>query len=375
MFEQVDIPLSGNYSSALGWDSDAGSRDTGFSRQGTTGNEGESIVWQNSLNVNYGFKLKGRNSLGFGANYSNLFYFNPAPGVDQMDHNARVSLRYSRQVNRSLTVSNATYVSYETEPNYDIGLSVTRPTSGYFLGSNRLSANYQWNRRFSTVTGYSFSTILYEDQSLDNESYYRNSLTQDFRYAFKRRLSGTLSYRYNWTVYEDNDEGDSVTQSVLAGLDYQWNRRLSVSGKAGVDYRAYDGEQDSEVAPRVEVGLSYILAKRTSASWRNLLSLDDTGRAGSQTGYSYRSSFGLSHGFSRRLGGSLSLNYIHSDYGNSVDGLEDGVEDTIYTGLSLNYMLWRNISLNANYNYSFSTADGQEDYSRHRLFVGMSYAF
>ena len=389
---EVDVPLTGSVNSSLGWDSDPGAG-SGFGT-GTAGGrqgqapEGESMVWQNSINVAYDAKTKGRNRLSVAANYSNLWYFDPPPGVDEFDNTGGVSLTLERQVTRGLTLTNATYVSYQTEPNYDIGETVNERTSGYFLGSNRLAAEYRWNRRLTTVTGWRISSVMYQSDSLDNEDFVRNELSQQFRYAFKRRLTGTLTYRYTMADYDETDVGDNSdyeASSVLAGVEYAWNRRLSISASAGVEYRAYDSPDfDNEVAPRVEAAVNYIIAKRTTARWVNAFGLDDSGRSGTQSGgYSYRTGLSVSHIFTRRLSGNLALNYIFQNYGDSVDiegvqsgGINEGDETTFYASLGVNYRLWKTWGLTASYSYSVVNSDDEfSDYDRSRIFFGVSYTF
>lgn len=375
--EDFELPFSGVYSSSLGWDSDAGNRDRGFTGGvRRTSDAGESMIWQNALSLGYGVKLSDRDSLSFNGNYSNVFFFDPPPGRDDMDHNLRVGVRYSRQVSQNLSISDSFYVSYEMDPNYDVGLSVSRPTSGHFLASNRLSANYQWSARFSTSTGYSFSTVIYEDNSLDRESYFRHGISQDFRYAFKRQLKGVFTYRTGFTDYDTNDDnGQSYTHALMAGIDWSPKRRFSMTGRVGANLRVYDGELDDRLAPRAELGMNYVVAKRTSARWLNVLGLDDTGRAGLQSGYSYRTSLSLGHGFTRRLNGNASLNYVHSDYSDGRNGLEDATEDSFALQLGMSYFLWRSVSLTGSYSFSLVAEDGMDDYRRHRVLLGMSYSF
>jgi opacity protein-like surface antigen len=378
--EAINLPLSGSFNSSLGWDSDAGSRSSGQGGVGrgatSTGPSGESAVWQNTLNLSYGRAFSDGRNLSVNGNYGNVFYFDPPPGVDDMDHNFRMSASYSHQLSKSLSISDSIYISYETEPNYDVGLSINRPNSGYFLVSNNLSADYRWNRRFTSVTRYTFSTIVYDDEALEQEGYVNHQFSEQFRYSFKRRLTGTATYRYGMRTYEDNAEGDYSSHSLLAGINYGWNRRLSLTANAGLEYRLYDGEIDDQLAPRVEASASYTLAKRTRARWVHSLSLDETGRAGEQSGYSYRTGLSLSHGVSRRLNTNASINYIFADYGDSPSGLEDSTENTFYGSLGIGYNVWKNVSLTASYSYSLvSSNDGSEDYVRHRFFAGVSYAF
>jgi hypothetical protein len=226
------------------------------------------------------------------------------------------------------------------------------------------------------VTRYTFSTIIYDDETLEQEGYMNHQFSEQFRYSFKRRLSGTATYRYGMRTYEDNGEGDYGSHSLLAGINYGWNRRLSLTANAGLEYRLYDGEIDDQLAPRVEASASYTLAKRTRARWVHSLSLDETGRAGEQSGYTYRTGLSLNHGVTRRLNTNASINYIFADYGDSPSGLEDSTENTFYGSLGVGYNVWKNVSLTANYTYSLvSSNDGSEDYVRHRFFAGVSYAF
>lgn len=390
---ELDVPLTGSFNSSIGWDSEPGAG-SGFSTGSGVGGrdpgapEGDSMVWQNSINLAYQAKSKGRNRFGITGNYSNLWYFDPPAGVDEFDNTGRVTVVLARELTRSLTLTNSAYVSYQTDPDFDTGETVNQRTTGYFLGSNNLSADYQWNRRLTTVTGWRISSVLYEDDTLDNESYVRNELSQQFRYAFKRRLTGTLTYRYTIADYEESEVGDDSDYQasvVLAGVDYAWNRRLSISASAGVEYRTYDASDfDDEVAPRVEAAVNYILAKRTTARWVNAFSLDDSGRTGSQSGgYSYRTGLSLNHIFTRRLSGNLALNYVFQNYGDSVEidgvqsgGINEGDENTFYASIGFNYRLWKTWGLTGSYSYSMVNSDDElSDYDRSRVFFGVSYTF
>ena len=93
--EAINLPLSGSFNSSLGWDSDAGSRSSGQGGVGrgatSTGPSGESAVWQNTLNLAYGRAFSNGRNLSVSGNYGNVFYFDPPSGVDDMDHNFRMS--------------------------------------------------------------------------------------------------------------------------------------------------------------------------------------------------------------------------------------------------------------------------------------------
>ena len=124
-----------------------------------------------SIDVSYDFgTMRTRADLNAGTGFS--FYNNLAS--NQYDPNlyfdlsvnhqaslrmtltANISLRYASQPDFSTSLS-------ATQPNFPTNLSLDRRVGNYFTTSDSLSMTYQWLPRWSTVTSYSFSTVLYDD--------------------------------------------------------------------------------------------------------------------------------------------------------------------------------------------------------------------
>jgi hypothetical protein len=387
------MPLTATYQSALGWDSNPQS---GYSGGGGGGNESDgSAFWQNSVNLSTR-RGKPESRLTLDASYANTWYLNSGSG-DDFAHNGRVGLSYARQFTRQFAVSNGFYASYQTDPDFDVGATVNRRTGGSLYLNNALSATYTWSHRIATVTGYAFSSVTYDDdeegvedgRSVASEDNMSHTFSQEFRYSFDRRTTLTASYRYNIMDYTGDgavgsSQGDSTSHFFLLGGDRYFNRGFSISGSAGVQYREYTDTGDGQAAPYGEFAVNYRRKEsRTVIRWHNRFGLDDTGFAaragqeGGDGGYSYRTGITLNQQLRRRLSLNASANYIYQTFPSTFNGLdEDEVEQTVNATIGLTYQLRRRIGLN--FNYAFTTVisdDPLQEYDRHRLYAGVTWAF
>jgi hypothetical protein len=378
------IPLTGSYHSSIGWDSNPqGGRDSG---QGAQSGENEgSGFWENGISLTTS-RGKPESRLMFDGSYSNTWYLDVPEGADEFAHNGRLGLSYSRQFTRQLTVSNSFYASYQTEPDFEVGTTVNRRTGGSFFLNDSLSGTYAWTHRLSTVTGYTFSSVTYDDdgevrtdESFESEDYVSNGLSQQFRYVLDRKTTGTTSYRFNQINYTGDSEGDSRSHFFLLGADRFWNRAFSMSANAGVQYREYLETGDGEAAPYGEAALTYRHGALTSVRWHHRFGLDDTdnaaraGQQGEEGGYSYRTGLSLNHQFSRRLSLNASVNYVYQTFPAEFDGAGDEVEQTVDGQIGLNYQWRRRVGVGFNYSYTTVISDDPfQEYDRHSISLGVT---
>ncbi|OAI55825.1 hypothetical protein AYO49_01110 [Verrucomicrobiaceae bacterium SCGC AG-212-N21] len=278
------------------------------SEKTSTQDEG-SAYWQNQISLLYPI-LRGRNTLSLSADYSRKWYLNAPPGVDEIADSGTFSIDFTRDVTRRLRISDRLYISHETEPNYDIGVSDNRPTGGYWFGGNEITGTYQWTRRFSTATKYTFTSYKNDDEESDESTSgvdlgnatpgveslgiaptlapepavgdsmadrVEHTFSQQFRYAFAQQTTGTLEYRYHVAEYEEGHESEnSRSHYLLVGVERDLGRRLKASLNAGVEHRIYERPLGSRTAPYAESALVYQAGKKTKLRWFQRLGMEES---------------------------------------------------------------------------------------------------
>jgi len=360
------IPFTVTLASSVGWDSNMNTSNV---------EETESGYWQNGVSLYYSAGDK-RNHLNLGAHYSNIWYFDPAPGAEDVYNNARLSLDYVTQVNPRLVIADSFYLAYETEPDYLIGASINRRTNQYLYGYNNLSVSYAWARRFSTVSGYTITGIWYDEDVDQNQDHLSHIFSQQFRYSISPTTTGTVDYRFQIADYDSNSNADFTSHFLLGGVDHSFSPLLAGSLRVGAEFRDYDGPLGSETRPYLEGALNYRAGKHTILRWYHFLGMDDSDYVGFSSGYSYKTGLTVQHQLTERLTGNVALHYLYQTFEDSPVGLPDEEDNTFAGSAGLDYRIWRNIGLNATYWYTNTSSDNfYREYERHRVSVGVTATF
>jgi hypothetical protein len=366
---QDKLPFTTTVASSVGWDSNMNSSAT---------DEHESGYWNNGISVLYPAIHSRTTKLNVGASYSNIWYFDPAPGTDDLFHNGRLTIDFMHNVNRRLTIFDNFYVSYEVEPDYQIGASTNRRTAQYLYGYNNAGFTYRWSNRFSTTTSYTISGIEYEDEEeFGGDNRIVHHISQDLRYALSRVTSVNATYRYAYGDY-DAEGADYTSHFILAGATHFFSPRTTGSINAGVELRDYD-VSGNETAPYVEAQFTHRLSRKADVRWYGWYGLDDSDRSGYDEQISLRTGISGSYQLADRLTGSIGAHYIMTDYSGgdaaSIFG-SDRNEDLISFSVGLEYRLWRNVSLDANYYFTKNMSDLDiREFDRHRVSLGVKATF
>jgi len=360
------IPFTVTLASSVGWDSNMNT---------SPDYETESGYWQNGGSLVYSAGDK-RNHLNLGAHYSNIWYFDAAPGTEDTYNNARVTLDYVTQISPRLTVSDSFYLAYETEPDFLVGASINRRTSQYLYGYNNLSVSYAWTPRFSTVTGYTLTGIWYEEDENQNMDHLSHLFSQQFRYSVSRTTTGTFDYRFQVADYDNNPDAEYTAHYALVGVDRSFTPLLAGSLRVGAQFRDYDGPLGSDTRPYLEGALNYRAGKNTTLRWYHYLGGDDSDLTGFASGYSYKTGLTAQHQLTERLTGNVALHYLNQNFEDSPYDLPDQTDNTFAGSAGLDYRLWRNIGLNATYSYTTTDSDNYyRNYDRHRVSLGLTATF
>lgn len=368
-FEQDDIPLTWTVSGYVGYDSNINSIDIA---------EEESVYVQAGIGTQWaGGSRTTRYTLG--ASASIIYYFDDVVVAD--DENWFYSIRLQGSVvhraSRRLTISDSFYVTYEYEPNQQIGATVSRRTDQYFYFYNNLAASYAWTRRFSTVANWAFSSIIYDDGDIEDR--YTNRLGLQARYMWTRNTTLVGEYRFQHTSYEENDDADYTSHFLLGGVDHLFSRVTQGSIRAGAEFRDYDG-YGTESFPYVEGSLVHQLNEGFSLRLAARYGLEDSELGTFERRESFRIGATAQYDFSPRLTGTAGLTYVHGELKDSIAvGVSDGDEDFFGINLGLSYLMYSNVRLEGGYSFGTLESDVDatidRDYDRHRIWAGVSATF
>jgi hypothetical protein len=279
---------------------------------------------------------------------------------------------------RRLTLSNNFYVTYEIEPDADIGATRLRRTDQYFYGYDRFAVSYAWTRRFSTVTSLIVHGIYYDEESAEDR--YTIGFGQEFRYLWTRVTTLVGEYRYAFTDYDETDR-EYDDHYVLVGVDHAFSRVMRGTIRVGAQFR--DGDNTgSETSPFLEASLIHLINEGFSIRVFARYGFEDSELGTYELRESFRTGLSTSYEFTPRLIGSAGLQYVHSEYEDSVvDTIDDADEDYFGIYLGLSYLLYSNVRLNAGWSYSNLDSDRDfaddisRDYDRNKVYLGVSATF
>ncbi len=365
----TDIPLTWTATVNVGYDDNP-----------ETAPEDEDEAWyvQGGIGARYaGGSRVTRHSLG--ASFSLLWYDRDLqPDNDDLFYNARFSYTMVHRPSRRLTLSNNFYVTYEIEPDADIGATRSRRTDQYFYAYDRFAVSYAWTRRFSTVTSLLLTGIYYDSDSVEDR--YSFGFGQEFRYLWTRVTTLVGEYRFLYTDFEESPR-DYADHFVLVGADHAFSRVMRGTIRLGAQFRNGD-DISNRTSPFVEASLIHMINEGFSIRVFGRYGFEDSELGSYEFRESFRTGFSTSYEFTPRLVGSAGLQFIHSEFQDSViAGVSDADEDYFGIYLGLSYLLYSNVRLNAGWSYSDLDSDRDfsdgfsRDYDRNKVYLGVSATF
>lgn len=323
------------------------------------------------LNILYSMGTP-RTSLSTTLNLSGSYYWD-RPG-ESFDWNPSLGIALNHSVSPRFNLSFSSNISYRSEPDFGETLGTTRRSGNYFYTSNSLSGSYQWTPRFSTVTSYSFSGVLYDDSAIgDVDNQNQQTLSQSFRYLVLPTTTAVIDYRLQFNTFQTNDIS-SHSHFILGGIDHTFNPRLNFSARGGMEFREFD--ISSEVnSPYVTSNLSYSYGPFSSLNWWTRYGLQAPNVSGLRTETTFNTGLRWTHGFSPVFSVYMSGFFRHSNKEGFGD-IQGWRENAFDLEAGVRYSLNQHIILDAGYHFTTVTSDVQErEYDRNRYHIGMSYNF
>src|SRR2546423_568017 len=330
--------------------------------------------------------------VGGGINY----YFDH-PGGRYYDPIVYLQFSLAYKVTARLTLDLSTSSAYESQPEFATALSSTRRLGNYFRSENNLSAHYQLSHRLSSITGYSLSALEYENPAASGHDRLEQAFSEQLRYLWMPTT--TVSGEYRFSLNESQGaQGESTTQSLIAGLEQSFSPRFKAGLRSGVQFRSGSGGQTS---PYVETSLTYQLesqaravsrqsADSTYIIWTNRYSIEESDQQQAAGRETFRTNLKLNYAITARISASLALIYSHGDNGTSnqiSSGSLGGssTETTFDITPSIRYAITQRCAVNAGYRYTkvdrgsgavaLEPVQSVASYTRNRYFAGITISF
>jgi Putative beta-barrel porin 2 len=277
-----------------------------------------------------------------------------------------------------LNLGSSILLSYLTEPSFNYGVGVNTRNGNYFYTTDKFFVSYEWARRFSTRTTYTFGAVNYDNNAIGAFSNrVENTFGSEFLFQLAPTSNLVAEYRFGIVSYE-TALLDSTTHFVLGGLDHTFNPRLSATLRGGAEFRSFDNDGE-RIGPYFEGSVNYALGKRTSVSWTNRYGIEEPNILGAQSRTTFRTGLQVKCDLTSRITSSLAAYYDHSDYHGSVSSSFPSAsfaEDSIDIALAFRYAITRYFGVQAQYNHTEVTSDmASREYSRNRVSGGLNFTF
>jgi hypothetical protein len=367
------FPFKVSLSLRVGYDDNI--TNSNFASQGSAYTNG-------SVSVTYDFGSP-RTRLSLEAGAGGSYYWDTIQSVgantNNYDINDHVSFSLTHKVTPRLTLSTQNYLTYQTEPDFSVSQGINRRGGNYLFTSDTFIGSYLWTPRFSTATSYTFTALNYDDMAVGQFSdRFDNTFGNEFRFLIWPTTSIVAEYRLQIVSYDHDSTRDSTSQFALAGFEHSFNPRLTVSLRGGAQFVEYD-QGTNQNSPYFEGTLTYTVGKRTTVTWTDRYSIEQTDVALNQGRKTFRTGLSAKHDFTARITGSLSAYYTHDDYQgtNSPVGVSPGfTEESLDMALSLRYAITRYLGVEAGYNYTDISSDIPfRAYTRNRYWGGLNVTF
>jgi len=326
-----------------------------------------------------------------------ITYYFDHPDGRYYDPLVYLNLSVAYKVTPRLTLNFSTSSAYESQPQLGTPLSSTRRLGNYFRSENLLSAHYQLSHRLSSVTGYSLNALEYEKPAASGNDRMEQAFSEQLRYLWMPTTTVSGEYRFSLNEAQ-GAQGESTTQSLIAGLEQSFSPRFRAGLRSGVQFRSGSGGQ---ISPYAETSLTYQLesqgravsrqsADSTYIIWTNRYSIEESDVQQGGGRETFRTNLKLNYAITARISASLALIYSHGDNGSSNQMSTSSLggsstETTLDITPSVRYAITQHCSVNVGYRYTdvkngsgtvaFEPIQSVASYTRNRYFAGITLSF
>jgi opacity protein-like surface antigen len=308
-----------------------------------------------------------------------ITYYFAHPGGRDFDPNVYLRLSLVYKASERLTFDVTAFAAYQTQPDLTSALSANRQLGNFFRSEDKISADYIWTPRFSTVTSYTFSAIVYQNSIASSNDRLENQLREQVRYLLFPTTTATAGYRIRITDYQTTGN-NPVSQTLTAGLDQTFGPHLIGTFQGGLQLRS------GQTSPYMEAALHYSF---TSASviWTNQYSIEESGTGAGSGRETFRTNLLLNYRVTARISANLIVSYQHGTGAQGADirfngGVAGGAENVFDIGPGVRYAITPSLAVNAGYRHTeldrgsrSAIASQLLSYTRNRYFAGLTFTF
>lgn len=306
-----------------------------------------------------------------------ITYYYDRPG-EKTDFSGVFNLAASYRVSPRMNLFTALNMSYYSQPSIEVEGTSLRRDQNYFFGSYSLSLAYQWLPRFSTVSRYSISTVIYMDQRRNEDLGFVNQIfSQSLDFLLWPTTTLVAEYRFNPVTYFEQDL-DSYGNLFLLGWNHIFSPRSRWNFRAGAELRFNENPIDGDsiyLGPFVESRFVYRYGRRSDIAWTLRYGTEPSGLRNVTQRESFRTGLGITHSITPRITANFSVFYLYNYY-SQRRVIRTFNDNNIQATLGLNYQINRVFSVSAGYRYTTVISDSPaREYYRNVVFAGVNATF
>jgi Putative beta-barrel porin 2 len=294
-------------------------------------------------------------------------------GTDDKDGNVTLSLAHNFTKRLSLYING--FAAYQTEPDFATDVGVENVRADHFFTKDIFSLSYHWLPRYATVTSYTFKLVKYSDSSIGSfQDRSEHSFGEQLQFSLTSRTNLTGTYRFQIVDY-DTAPNDSVTNSVLAGVDHHLTEHLTLNVLGGESFRNPQvGE--SSMTPYV-AGTVHYASSNHSLTWITSYGFEEPNVQNARSRTTFRTGLKLNYDLTSHIGATAGVFYHHDqNEGGSTGTTSVGSQDSFDLRLGLRYTINKHFSAHLDYQHTAQSSLGSNSgYSRNRYFAGFTYIY
>jgi hypothetical protein len=323
---------------------------------GAATDERESVVWTVAPRATYNASLTAQTF--FSAAYGlTLDHFDQRPGdklLDSHDASARLAHAFSKVT--TIDLNNVFTVSRNPES----------LLPGRTLNTNQSFTRNQLDGRFVTpITAKIGATVKarsvyfdYHDRQLGRSlDRIENLYGVSGDYAILPEVKGVAEFRHQDVFYRTLGEvKNKKSDYLMGGVDYEFARKMSLSGRIGAEWRERKAERDT-TSPYVEISTKYDYTEKSYFAGGYVYTLEETSDPERFTDTKVHRIFAnVQHSITALIVASGSLTYEPSSL-QGRRGTTNIAESTVRGGAAISYLPTRNWTLSAGYDYDRVRSD------------------
>jgi len=295
-------------------------------------------------------------------------YFN----VSRNDVDANVTMSLTHNFSTRLSFYASVFAAYQSQPNFQSNVGPLNVVSDHFYTTDILSLTYHWFPRLSLITSYTFNRVKYAQASIGNsQDRVENTFSEQLQFSLTRRSQLVGEYRFE-TVNYDVAPTDSITHSLLAGINHNLTEHLIVHARAGESFRSLESD-GTTASPYLESVVDYVSSNHT-LSWTSSYGFENPTAAGVTTTKTWRTGLRLTYGLTSRLTSTTGVYYHHDE--NTGGTGSTGSQDSFDLNLALRYFINKHFTLNLDYSHTTLGSMGSTPgYSQNRWSGGVTYTY